>query len=110
MCVLLCANPKVREWWDVPLALAHRQLLQVAAVCHAGAHGVLHDNASNEQPNELDEADERRVMKRSAWLQAYCSHQAHMTHGRASSQEWYKALNAIANAWGRLLSLVGLRW
>jgi hypothetical protein len=110
MCVLICANPKVREWLDVPLAVAHRQSLQVAAVCHAGTHGVLHDNASDEQPKELDEADERRVMKRSAWLQAYCSHQAYMARCRASSPEWHKALDAIANAWGRLLSLVGLRW
>jgi hypothetical protein len=109
MCVLLCANPKVREWLDVPLALAHRQSLQVAAVCHAGAHGLLPNAASVEQPNELDQTDERR-MKRSTWLQGYCSHQAYVSRRRASSPEWHKAFDAIANAWGRLLSLVGLRW
>jgi hypothetical protein len=103
MCVLLCANPKVHEWLDFPLALAHRQALELSTLCA---------NGWDAKPGEhMDEATARRVMKRSAWLQAYCKFHSQLAQRRqSSSQDWQKALEVLANAWGRLLSLVGLRW
>lgn len=103
MCVLLCANPKVHEWLDVPLALAHRQALQIGALCPPSVDSNLEDI-------ELDEAEARRLMNRSAWIQAYCRYRAQPVERNALSQDWQKALEAIAHAWGRLLSLIGLRW
>lgn len=124
MCVLLCANSSVREWLDIPLARAYRQSLQICHVCAALAatnasygYGI---EASQPQPTntfELDEAAQRRVMKRSAWLQAYCRYRTqlaqrghHLAENGGSPRDWQKALDALAKTWGRILSLVGLRW
>jgi hypothetical protein len=121
MCVLLCANTNVRQWFDVPAARAYRQSLQVSSVWQAcmGA-----DAQNSHEPrsrglaeSESDEMFVQHVMKRSAWLQAYCTYRAYsaahgrcLVDGRASARDWPKALEAIAKTWGRLLSLVGLRW
>src|SRR4051812_32088363 len=48
-----------------------------------------------------------RAMKRSAWIQGHCRRVAKSDD---SSQDWQKALDAIANAWWRLLALVRPRW
>src|SRR3954451_24151997 len=122
MCVCLCANPTVREWLDMPLARAYRKSLQHCLSCHGSSivH-ALHDISASESLTtgtcELDEPAQRRVMKRSSWLQAYCSYRSRSTqHGISCvesgdlSRDWQKALEAIAKTWGRLLSLVGLRW
>jgi hypothetical protein len=122
MCVLLCANSNLRDWFDMPMARAYRETLQLHTVCSSGAFSKAASGGDsahllNAESIELDEAAQRRVMKRSAWLQAYCCYRMHLAHhseqlaecGR-SSREWYKALETIAKTWGRLLSLVGLRW
>jgi hypothetical protein len=122
MCVFLCANSIVHEWLDMPLARAYRQSLQDCPIY--AAQPAL--TASHECPTpesvatgaiELDEAAQRRVMKRSSWLQAYCRYRTSLTqHGihrvdsGELSRDWQKALETIAKTWGRLLSLVGLRW
>jgi len=124
MCVLLCANSKVREWLDMPLAIAHRQALQLCPVngdyqvADVGHEAQVVQSSSGET-FELDKAEYLHVMKRSAWLQAYCRYHmkrpchserlAELSAVSASSREWHKALEAIAQTWGRLLSLVGLR-
>jgi hypothetical protein len=125
MCVLLCASSKVHDWLDLPLARAYREALQLCPVCSDIAVAEAGCNVQPAQTPlaknfELDEAAQRRVMKRSAWLQAYCRYNLQGTpHGQsfadcsvasASSREWHKALEAIAQTWGRLLSFVGLRW
>lgn len=125
MCVLLCAHLSVREWLDLPLARAYRQTLQLCPVCQSNAFAeagcqVQAAHSQTAKTFELDEVAQRRVMKRSAWLQAYCRYHAqlaqHSKHmaacgaASASSREWHKTLEAIAETWGRLLSLVGLRW
>jgi hypothetical protein len=110
MCVFLCANSQAVEWLEMPLARAYRQTFQLCAICpdepdwEMTQHGVATKRAGVRQ---LDAATQLRVMKRSAWIQAYCIRAAQR---RASSQDWHKAFDAIANAWGRLLSFVGLRW
>src|SRR6185436_10636722 len=80
MCVMLCANSNVRESLEIPLALAYRQTLQLCAVCHGGAAVTARqDDASPSADDfEFNEAAWRRVMKRSAWLQAYCSYRMHL--------------------------------
>ena len=77
---------------------------------------VLRLSHSRLQTFELDEAAQRRVMKRSSWLQAYCRYRSRLTqHGihrvdsGELSRDWQKAFETIAKTWGRLLSLVGLR-
>ena len=122
MCVFICANSKVRDWLDTPLARAYRQTLQLSPMylnsIALAAGGKQEDFASRTSDDvELDESAQRRIMKRSAWLQAYCRYLTHAAeHGvrRAefggSSREWQKALETIAKTWGRILSLVGLRW
>jgi hypothetical protein len=107
MCVLLCVNPQAREWIDLPLARAYRQTFQLCAL-RPDEPDFGAPAASSVEP--LDKAAERRVMKRSAWLQAYCAHQARIAQRRSSPQEWHHAFDALAKAWGRLLALVGLRW
>src|SRR5262249_55579551 len=122
MCVLLCAGSKVHEWLDMPLALAHRQSLQACPICAAKPALMASQQSSESKPAlveavEMDEAARRHVMKRSSWLQAYCRCRGHLTkhgiHCAESGQlslDWPKAFEAIAKTWGRLLSLVGLRW
>src|SRR5436189_1085246 len=108
MCVMLCANPKVHEWLDITLARSCRQTYQLCALCpyEPGPSWSKNISASSQGGVKLlDKAAETRVMKRSAWIQAYCRHLAEQ---RASSQDWHKTLDALANAWGRLLSLIGL--
>ena len=117
MCVMLCANPKVHEWLDISIARTYRQTLQLCAICPSTASNVettLAVGGSGAKTQsavaQLDKATETRVMKRSAWVQVYCRQMATKAHQHSSAQEWHKAFEAIANAWSRLLSLVGLRW
>lgn len=122
MCVLICANSNVREWLDMPLARAYRQTLQLCPTCPSSAPSrasqELKDlKSATGESFEFDEAAERRVMNRSAWRQAYCRYVAsaaaygmRRTEFDGSSREWHKALETIAKTWGRILSLVGLRW
>jgi hypothetical protein len=110
MCVLFCANSIVHEWIDIPLARAHRQSLELCALCPDDPYaGQMSQNGGVAQAavKHLEKAAPPCVMKRSAWVQAYCSR---MAHRQASAQDWHKTFDAIANAWGRLLTFVGLRW
>src|SRR5436190_14272811 len=104
MCVLICAHSNVREWFDIPQARAYRQSLQFCPVFGGGDASL--------DSLELGDAAQQRVMKRSAWILAYCRYRAQLMHSsiqsaehRGSSREWQKAFEAIAKTWGRLLSL-----
>jgi len=116
MCVMLCASMKVHDWLDLTLAKSYRETLQACAICPSINDSyeplVAVGGASKPQAAvaQLEKAAAVKVMKRSAWVQAYCRHLAHTSQGNASAQDWHKTLELIANAWGRLLSLVGLRW
>jgi hypothetical protein len=124
MCVLLCANSNVCEWLEIPLAWSYREALELCPVLSSSdALKVLQQSNSPQTVTisnvELDEAAQRRVMERSAWLQAYWRyHVRRAQHGKYlgefdvgsdSSHEWQKPFEAIAKTWRRLLSLVGLR-
>jgi hypothetical protein len=110
MCVMLFANSKIYAVLDLPAAVSYRHSLQLAfPPATSGDYLAI----EKDMPREI--AMRPRVMKRSAWLQLYfrrlpeesvlCQDQR-----RALAQEWgHNALEAIAHAWGRLLSFVGLR-
>ncbi len=113
MCVLLCANSKVCDWLEIPFAIAHQQMLQLSVLCpgEPGTCGASEDLSSQSEPrDELDEVTQRRLMKRSAWLQAYFARRIQQTQRRSSPQDWHKPFELIAKACGRLLSFVGLHW
>ncbi len=94
----------------MPLARAQRQTLQLRALCpndpFAG-EAYLSGGTHQVAVMQLEKAAPPCLMKRSAWIQAYCHRVAQR---RASAQDRHKTFDAIANAWGRFLSLVGLRW
>ena len=104
MCLLLCSNPKVHEWLDLPQALAYRESFQ--SVC---------DMRTDLEP-QRDDRDTaiapHTVMQRSAWLQLYFRHLAEVENLTPVESELFKerhpTLKAITRAWGWLLALV--RW
>jgi hypothetical protein len=123
MCVFLCANPNVREWLEMPQGLAYRQALQLCALCSTIGSSEAQLRECHSKPSasfELEEAARRRIMLRFSLLQTDCRYRMHLAdHGNnraecgpsfALPNEWHKALEALAKTWGRLLSLVGLRW
>lgn len=97
---------------DVRLARVYRQTLQLASQCANSKGPLLESDVSPlSETTERDDATQLRLMKRSAWLRVNCSHHPQLAQQRPSAQEWrHEAFDAIAKAWGRLLSLVGLRW
>jgi hypothetical protein len=119
MCVLLCANSSVRESLGLPLALAHRETLELCPTYP----NVASANAPNNgdcfhrlvDTIEIDDGWQLHIMKRSAWLQAYCRYRAQRAdhreaaEWRVSAREWQKAFETLAKTCGRILSLVGLR-
>ena len=123
MCVLICAHVKVHEWFDLPLAREHRETLRTLPVYAADSIFASLRTAGESRPlpsvtDELDEAGQRRAMKRSAWLQAYFRYRTNLVahseqlrdHEALSACDWPKTLEMIAKTWGRLLAFVGLRW
>jgi hypothetical protein len=110
MCVLICANPITREWLVLVSARSYRQSLPLTKVCPDEpieiwglGSGYAAGDIGNGKVSTLP-----CVMKRSAWIQAYCARIAAQEQ-RLAQQRGHKSLDAITNAWIRLLALVGLR-
>jgi hypothetical protein len=118
MCLLFCSTPVVNRWLDIDLARAHRQSLQAMPVLGGGS--AILDQTSPPHSAGLSANSSTKVaampkiVKRSAWIQVHCQSLA-MAQTRAtgkladSPQDWHHALDAIANAWNRLLAFVRLR-
>jgi hypothetical protein len=112
MCVLLCASPKVRAWLDLPAALSYRQSLQICLPRPTANDADFNDQ---EGSSEVDELKRPRVTKRSTWAQLYVRRMAEQqaffdSEPHTLTEDWrHDALEAIANAWGRLLAFLGLR-
>jgi hypothetical protein len=108
MCVFLCANPQVRSWLDMEVARAARQTLQLTALCPADPYARA-DKGAAEPPRAAQEAQviRRRLAMpfRGRKSGGHCLGAAQ----RDSANEWHKPLDALANAWSRLLLLVGWR-
>jgi hypothetical protein len=111
MCVLLCAHPKIRDWIDLPLARAHRGSLQASNLCVTGWL----DWDAEPRNCAIAAADLGQdkipdfISKRSAWIQAYCQRLAARQRSLAAQGPGHHPLEAIANAWVRLL-LVFVGW
>ena len=108
MCLLLCSNPKVHEWLDLPQALAYRESLQSVGYMRTDI------TAFDLQGDDRGTGTARNsVMKRSAWLQLYFRHLAEAKNpaGVQSplSKERHPTLEAIARTWNWLLAFVGWR-
>jgi hypothetical protein len=101
MCILLCANPHVYQWLDLDVALACRDSLQLSPVCQV-------DPLTRAEIVEIECLDEGAVQKlaRGPVLRQPRSRRRDEI-GDRSSYEWKNPLDTLANAWSRLLSLVG---
>jgi hypothetical protein len=114
MCVLLCANVSVHGWFDLPSALSERQLVQIVGV-NTATPIVMGDSSLSQATGEgpISLVTSPAIIKRSAWIQAYCrrvaSRRTNPRRSRLSQQARHNPLEALANAWGRLLVLVGWR-
>jgi hypothetical protein len=108
MCVLLCANPNVHTWLDAVIARSQRQALPLRALCPADpyesgdATAAQHDGA---EANELASLRQRTPAARDQWV-LICRLPESVP---VSAYERHKPLDALANAWSRLLFLVGWR-
>jgi hypothetical protein len=98
MCLLLCANPSVHEWLGVLLVHADRQSRQQLSVLVAPPPSTY-----EHEPGEM-ETDCGRVVFPDA-----TSRYPHLALRLPSPHEGYKSLNALADAWSRLLIFVGWR-
>jgi hypothetical protein len=86
----------------------HRQSLQLSALCPPVPAIALADDEKPGADTVIETANVPAIMKRSAWIQAYCARVAR-AHERRLAQERHKSLEVITNAWVRFLILVGLR-
>jgi hypothetical protein len=104
MCIFLCAKPNPHEWIDQILARVERQARQQFFSLHPEQSASLHAAGVISQENEsaaceIDRAIPEFVNSRFEYLALR----------RALPHERHKPLNALANAWSRLLILVGWR-
>lgn len=108
MCVFLCANPSVSTWLDIVVARAERQALQLSALCPDDPYEAPDDEAGG----EVDTAARQTVAVRRATMSHVHWNRAEygrLRYGAASAPELYHPLEALAQAWTRLLLLVGWR-
>jgi hypothetical protein len=98
MCVLLCANPEVSAWLGAILVRADRQSRQQLAALIA-------------PPAPTDEQDpvEPNADHSGAVFSETASRHPHLALRLPSPHERHKSLNALADAWSRLLVFVGWR-
>jgi hypothetical protein len=107
MCVFLCANPRTNSWLNIATARSHRDAIELSAICQTADTGATH--AEDSQTAVLDESAVKKIprgfmLRDGAW--------PHL-HDVATSdllREWKHRLDALTDAWSRLLGLVGLRW
>jgi hypothetical protein len=109
MCVLLCANPTVHLWMNAVTAHAERDVLQLAGSCSTNWN----DDRATVSADDGDTRPACRVKQITPGLALRGPHwprQSELCPIAASSLEARKhPLNALADAWCRLLVLVGLR-
>jgi hypothetical protein len=107
MCVFLCANPNMYMWLDAILARSQRQSLPLFALCPPDPHeSTGQENDEVESLAELSVGRGRVFQSRERWALMI---DRRLEFRPASAYEWHKPLDALANAWSRLLILVGWR-
>src|SRR5262245_51571278 len=107
MCVFLCTNPRTNAWLTIVTARSHRDAIELSAICPGSAVGmkvaevpqvaVLNESAVKQIPRGF-------MLRQSDWPQP--------PELSASDLflEWKHRLDALTDAWTRLLGLIGLRW
>ena len=105
MCIFICANPKVHDWFDVVAARTTRHALQLSALCPRDPYEAVKVDTTE----QLDEAAVLQLargpkLRQPSWPRSggSCSFR-----GERSSKRKHP-LDALANAWSRLLFLI--RW
>lgn len=111
MCVMLCSMPKLGKWEELSTAISYRDSLEQLQLMSRQAGGTI----DGDEPPALAESAVPRVMKRSAWIQAYFQLQATQQRlaelaesKRLSAKDWHHPLQAISDACRRLVAF--LRW
>jgi hypothetical protein len=107
MCIFLCANPEVHALLDGMLLRAYRASLQLWTVCPLDPCSADRSRATEKGVEaEAEKIVRGRLPSDSVWW-------THELRDRrrpvASAHEWKHPLDALTNAWSRLLTLVGWR-
>jgi hypothetical protein len=105
MCVFLCANPKVFSLLNAITADSEREVLQATEVCCVTPKiGDMLDRRT------LDESEVKKIPRGPMLREGYWPRGNYEDRFSDTSFEaWKNPLDALANAWTRLLVLVGLR-
>jgi hypothetical protein len=110
MCVLFCANPTVHLWMNALSAHAERDVLQLAGTCATNWHDEDRATRLASDRDTLPECVVKQIprgpmLRSPRWLR-----QREARPFEPASFETRKhPFNALADAWCRLLVLVGLR-
>jgi len=107
MCVFLCANSNIYTWLDRVLTQAQRQVIPISSLCP----GHPCDSRDIEGRDDVESAPDP-IVERSrgeVWHARWNQSKSWPNVDRASAHERHKPLDALANAWSRLLVLVGWR-
>jgi len=101
MCVFICANPTVHLWLNAITAHAERDLLQVA-----GGFGPTHedDDRATLPDSVVQQIPRGQMLRGPYWPRREEEH-----YDDASLETRKHPFDALADAWCRLLALVGLR-
>ena len=110
MCVVLLALPNVADWLDLPAPIELRQTLQL----NAGGSTRTEEISERTEHDDIVPAKLPRVMKRSAWIQLYFQRllEVKPQSGCESDEltvEGHHPFQTVADAWRRLLGLIGWR-
>jgi hypothetical protein len=102
MCVLICANPTVHLWLNAIAAHAEREALQAAGRC-----SPTHDGFTSERETLSESAVQQiprgQMLREPYWPRGEDGYRDPLF------ETWKYSFDALANAWCRLLVLVGLR-
>jgi hypothetical protein len=103
MCVFLCANAKVSDWLDAMLVRVDRQSRQQLSVL------VSQPPWTPSTPTYGHESANQSVGSSTTIVRETTSRYEQLALRRASPHERHKPLDALADAWSRLLIFVGWR-
>jgi hypothetical protein len=107
MCVCLCANPNVHALLEGVLLRACRQSLQLCALCPPDPGSAVRSReAENSVEADAEKIARGRWTSDNVWLSHEITNRQYLA---ASAYEWKRPLDALTNAWSRLLVLVGWR-
>lgn len=107
MCVFLCANPRTNAWLTIATAQSHRDALELSAICPINAMSA---EVQEDSPVAVLEESAVKLIPRGMMLRQCDWPQPPEISTSDLLREWKHRLEALTDAWTRLLGLVGLRW